>query len=111
MYALRPRIPHCVPICTLLLAILPCIVVTVSFALDLIIIVIVRARVQAASNGGLTVYWGNAVWMTIGALVAMWLGIVGLSAIACGCFGTGGMRRSELSVPIRLASICLLDVL
>ncbi|KAF9506412.1 hypothetical protein BS47DRAFT_1352758 [Hydnum rufescens UP504] len=96
-HAFRPRIPHFIPICTLLLAILPCVIVTTSFALDIIIIVIVRAEVEAASNRGLTVYWGSAAWMTVVALVAMWLSIVGLSAIACGCFGMNRLNKNGIS--------------
>lgn len=88
-YALRPTIPHAVPICSLLIAIIPAILTTIVFVIDIVVVIIARLKIQQATNGGLTVRWGNAVWMTAGAIAAMWISVIGLSAVACGCFGLG----------------------
>lgn len=87
--ALRPMIPHAIPICTLLISIIPAVATTVVFVIDIVLVVVARAKVEEATNNGLTVNWGNAVWMTAGSIVAMWLSVIGLSAVACGCFGYG----------------------
>ncbi|RDB21279.1 hypothetical protein Hypma_011514 [Hypsizygus marmoreus] len=58
---------------------------TVVFLIDLIFVALVRHKVRDVSNGGVDLVWGNAVWMTLGATVALWLAMV--SSCAGVCFG------------------------
>ncbi|KAF8078042.1 pali-domain-containing protein [Lyophyllum atratum] len=48
---------------------------------------VVRHRVRDASDGDLQLNWGNAVWMTLGATIALWLAMVGACAGVCACGG------------------------
>ncbi|TFK42679.1 actin cortical patch SUR7/pH-response regulator pali [Crucibulum laeve] len=65
---------------------------TVVFLIDVIFVAVVRHRVRDASDGNLTLTWGNAVWMTLGATVALWLAMVGACAGVCAC---GGRNRRK----------------
>lgn len=57
-----------------------------------ILIPIARTKVEEATKGSLTVSFGNAAWMTLAAAVVLWFGVIGASAIACGCCGCGKRR-------------------
>lgn len=61
-------------------------------ALLVILIPIARAKVEDATKGSLTVSFGNAAWMTLAAAIVLWFGVIGASAIACGCCGCGKRR-------------------
>ncbi|KDQ60710.1 hypothetical protein JAAARDRAFT_31686 [Jaapia argillacea MUCL 33604] len=71
-------------ILTLLLGILAAFVTTVIFLVDVIGIAIVRSKVHSATSGELTLSWGNAVWMVLGATIALWLSLLGACAGICG---------------------------
>ncbi len=83
----HPTIPGFVTICSLLLCILPTLVTTVIFVVDIVLVLVARSRINALTGGTLTVSWGPAVWMTCGATICLWVGMIGLSAFACGCCG------------------------
>jgi len=93
----RDTMPGFVAICTLLLSILPAIITTVIFVIDIVLVIIAQSRIDAATGGTLVVSWGPAVWMTCAAMICLWLGIIGLSAYACGCCGLSD-RRVELKL-------------
>ena len=63
-----------------------------SEMLLVILIPIARAKVEDATKGSLTVSFGNAAWMTLAAAIVLWFGVIGASAIACGCCGCGKRR-------------------
>ncbi|KAH9484232.1 hypothetical protein JR316_0003712 [Psilocybe cubensis] len=62
---------------------------TVVFLIDVIVVAVVRARVRNATDDHLDLVWGNAVWMTLGAAVALWL------ALAGACYGMVAARRTN----------------
>ena len=45
----------------------------------IILVAIVRSHVKSDTDGMVTLNWGNAVWMTLGATILLWLGL--LSAV------------------------------
>ncbi|CAA7271790.1 unnamed protein product [Cyclocybe aegerita] len=68
---------------------LAAVLTSVVFLIDVIFVAVVRNRVRDASDDNLDVVWGNAVWMTLGATVALWLSLIG----ACAGILTCGRRR------------------
>lgn len=105
-FTLRPSTVHAVPIVTLLLNIVPTLLTTLVWVIDLVLVLIARSRVAAATNNALVVNWGNGTWLTFAAMVALWAGIVGLSIVSCYCCGWGSraFRRAlirELDVEKR----------
>ncbi|KAF8163212.1 actin cortical patch SUR7/pH-response regulator pali [Crassisporium funariophilum] len=71
---------------------LAAILTTAVFLIDVIAVAIVRKRVRDASDGDLDLVWGNGVWMTLGAAVALWLAMLGACCGICGC---GGRRHRK----------------
>ncbi|KAJ6455677.1 pali-domain-containing protein [Mycena sanguinolenta] len=63
---------------------------TVVFLIDCIVVAVVRKSVHKASDGTLTLAWGNAVWMTLVAAILLWVANVGSCAGVCG----GNRRRT-----------------
>ncbi|KAF9483887.1 pali-domain-containing protein [Pholiota conissans] len=75
---------------------------TVVFLIDVIFVAVVRHRVSDATDGKITLVWGNAVWMVLGAAIALWLSTLG----ACtGVFACGKNRY----VSRALSFHCVLD--
>ena len=91
----RPTLPIYVQVCTLLLSILPGLVTTIVFVIDIVLVIVAQQRLDKATGGTLILHYGPAVWMTAAAMGCLWLGIIGLSAHACGCCGLSD-RRVEL---------------
>lgn len=77
---------------SLISVILAAVSTTIVFVIDVILIPIARTKVEEATKGSLTVSFGNAAWMTLAAAVVLWFGVIGASAIACGCCGCGKRR-------------------
>ncbi|KAF4615461.1 hypothetical protein D9613_002969 [Agrocybe pediades] len=71
------------------LAILTSILTTIVFLIDVIVVAVVRGRVHKASDS-LDLTWGNAVWMTLGAAIALWISTIGAM---CGVFGLRSTRK------------------
>ncbi|KAK0197209.1 pali-domain-containing protein [Armillaria mellea] len=46
---------------------------------------LIRHRVNDETDGQLQLTWGNAVWMVLGATVALWFGIIGSCCGICAC--------------------------
>jgi len=65
---------------------------TIVFLIDVILVAIVRSHVNGAVHGDLSFNWGNAVWMALGATIALWIALVGACA---GLFGCGVGRRRK----------------
>ncbi|KAF9532270.1 actin cortical patch SUR7/pH-response regulator pali [Crepidotus variabilis] len=76
--------------CTLGVGLVATILTTIIFLIDVILVAVVRKRVKNVSDGALSLNWGNAVWLTLGATVALWLAMLGS---CCGIFSRG--RRSK----------------
>jgi len=66
------------------LGLLAALATTAAFLINIIGVVIIRNRINdSADNVGLD--WGNAVWMTLGAAVALWIGVFGaMWGVCCG---------------------------
>jgi len=70
---------------TLATAGLAALITTIIFLIDVILVAVVRKRVNDHSNGDVTLNWGNAVWMTLGATVALWGSLAGACCGICAC--------------------------
>jgi len=94
-----PQLPPFVRVATLLIALMQALVTTVVFAIDIVLVVVARQKVDSVIHGTLGVFWGDAVWMTGLAMACLWMGVLGLSAFTCGCCGLerkwDGVRASE----------------
>ncbi|KAF5365598.1 hypothetical protein D9758_003236 [Tetrapyrgos nigripes] len=69
---------------TLGIGILAALFTTIVFLIDVILVAVVRNHVNDRTDGDLTLDWGNAVWMSLGATIALWLGLTGTCAGICG---------------------------
>jgi len=78
-------------IVTLPLTILASLVTTVIFAVDVAFIVIARNQLTSDTSGAVSLGFGNAVWMVLGAMIALWLGIIAVSLGVC----CNGSRRTK----------------
>jgi hypothetical protein len=87
-----------VSICGLVTSIIASLLVTILFAFDLAVALVVRSKVNEFTDGGFVVTPGNAVWMTLVAAILSWAGVVLLSARVCFCCG---IRRSDV-IPVQL---------
>jgi len=78
----KNRIPTFV---ALVVGIIAASMTTLAFLMDIILVAIVRQRVHNDTNGVLTLNWGNAVWMSLGATLAVWGAMVGAGIAICRC--------------------------
>ncbi|THG94594.1 hypothetical protein EW026_g6910 [Hermanssonia centrifuga] len=62
---------------TLGLGLLSALLTTVIFLIDVILVAIVKTRIKNDTDGDVTGTWGNAVWMILGAAVALWGALIG----------------------------------
>jgi hypothetical protein len=76
-------------LCTAGVAFLALLVTLIVFILDIVLVVVVRAKVLD-QGAQLKFSWGNAVWMVLGALIALILANLG----ACIGICTGNHRRT-----------------
>ncbi|KZP24754.1 pali-domain-containing protein [Athelia psychrophila] len=70
--------------------ILAALITTIAFFIDVGLVASVRHKVRNDTNGDVTLNWGNAVWMILGAAVGIWAAVVGACASLC-----GGSRRRK----------------
>ncbi|EIW60019.1 pali-domain-containing protein [Trametes versicolor FP-101664 SS1] len=77
---------------TLVIALLAAVITTVIFLLDVIFVAVVRNKINDESDGVLQLNWGNAVWMALGATIALWASVVSDCAGLCG-FGRRYSRK------------------
>jgi len=49
---------------------------TLVFFIDIVLVAVVRNKINNASDGVLTLTWGNAVWMSLAATIALWSAIL-----------------------------------
>ncbi|KAG9006154.1 hypothetical protein FRB93_008946 [Tulasnella sp. JGI-2019a] len=84
-----------VTIVSLLLSIIAAFIETIDFVLVIVLVKVAQSRVSAATENQFTLQWGPAVWMSLAATVCLWFGVIGLSALVCGCCGVRS-RRAEL---------------
>ncbi|KAK7693627.1 hypothetical protein QCA50_003196 [Cerrena zonata] len=66
---------------------------TIVFLIDVIFVAIVRHKVNDASDGALNFNWGNAVWMALGATIALWAALVG-AGVATFHYGRRTMTKN-----------------
>jgi xanthine/uracil permease len=74
----------------LVLGIITAILTTIVFIIDVSLVAVVRSHVHKDTEGALTLNWGNAVWMTLAAVLLLWFANVGSCAGVCG----GNRRRT-----------------
>jgi len=79
---------------TLGVGILTAVLATIVFLIDVILVALVRHRVHNETNGDLVLNWGNAVWMTLGATIALWAATFGACAGVCACGSRYSNRKN-----------------
>ncbi|TFK54993.1 pali-domain-containing protein [Heliocybe sulcata] len=89
---LRPGTARGASILTLIFGILATLVTTAAFLIDVIMVAVVRTKVHNETDGDIWLTFGNAIWMTLGATIALWLSLAGACAGVCG-FGGGRYGR------------------
>ncbi|EMD38430.1 hypothetical protein CERSUDRAFT_113587 [Gelatoporia subvermispora B] len=70
---------------TLVSSLVAAVLTTVICLVDVIFVATVRHHIDSESNGAIDLTWGNAVWMTLGATIALWIAVVGACAAICMC--------------------------
>lgn len=88
----KPVEPGFIAITSLLISLVPAIVTTIDFVVLFVVVLVAQSRLSDATTGQFILHWGPGVWMTLAAMVCMWLGVIGLSAAACGCCGMHDKR-------------------
>jgi len=82
--------------CIILLGLFTALLSTIVFLVDVILVAIVRSNIKKDTDNIVTVGWGNAVWMTLGATIALWL------ALVSACLNVfRGNRKQRYSEPAR----------
>lgn len=67
------------------IGILAALLTTVAFLINVIVVAIVRHKLQNTLGDSVTLSFGNAVWMTLGASVALWIANFGaIWGVICG---------------------------
>ncbi|KAJ3994066.1 pali-domain-containing protein, partial [Lentinula boryana] len=79
---------------TLGVGILATLLTTIIFLIDVIVVAVIRNGVKDDTNGVVTLNWGNAVWMALGATLALWLAMLGTCGGVCAC-GARYRRNTE----------------
>jgi len=69
-------------------------ITTIIFIIDVAFVAIAKSRVHKDTDGIVTLTWGNAVWMILGAMLAVWIGTAGACFGVCSC-SPGRRSRSE----------------
>jgi len=64
-------------------SILAALITTIVFFIDVGLVASVRHKVKNDTDGDVTLNWGNAVWMILGAAIAIWAAVVGACAGLC----------------------------
>ncbi|KAF8894553.1 actin cortical patch SUR7/pH-response regulator pali [Infundibulicybe gibba] len=67
-------------IVTLSFGLLTTLLTTIVFLIDVILVAVVRGRVRDITDGTIDLNWGNAVWMALGAALALWFSMFGACA-------------------------------
>ncbi|KAH7923506.1 pali-domain-containing protein [Leucogyrophana mollusca] len=65
-----------ISICALATTLLSAFLTILVFLIDAILVDVVRNKVYSDSDGALTLTWGNAVWMALGATIAVWIALM-----------------------------------
>ncbi|KAI0673087.1 pali-domain-containing protein [Trametes maxima] len=101
LFITRRRSPHTISrpaaLTTLGLGLLAAVVTTIIFLVDVIFVAVIRHRINDESHGVLQLSWGNAVWLALGATIALWGAVVSNCAGICG-FGRRRFARSVTSI-------------
>ncbi|KAF7793046.1 hypothetical protein EIP86_004151 [Pleurotus ostreatoroseus] len=80
---------------TLALTLLAALLTTVVFLFDVIFVAVAKHRIADDSGGAVSGTWGNAVWMVLGAAIALWLALT--SALIVLIRGRGRSRETRKS--------------
>ncbi|KZO97917.1 pali-domain-containing protein [Calocera viscosa TUFC12733] len=69
---------------------------TIAFVVDVVFVAVARSKVWNASSGTVSIGFGNAVWMVLGAMIAAWLALGGTCAgVCCGEHGWRARRAAR----------------
>ncbi|EIN07458.1 hypothetical protein PUNSTDRAFT_136138 [Punctularia strigosozonata HHB-11173 SS5] len=88
----RGRLVRFLPIASFVATLGATLLTTVVFAIDIYFVASTRHRTHSDTYGILTENWGNAVWMVVGATIALWIATLG------SCAGIFTARRQRKAV-------------
>jgi len=89
-YSNSPRVAS---LFTLVVGTLAGLITTIILLIDIGLVASVRSKVKKDTSGDLQLNWGNAVWMVLGAALAIWASLIG--ACASVCSGRRNIRKPE----------------
>lgn len=98
----RAGISRGAALATLIATLLAALLATAVFLLDVVLVAVVRSHVRDQTDGAVSLTWGNAVWMALGATVALWLALLGA---ACGLFQVRRARCVDPLLPLLRAPV------
>lgn len=78
LFTLSPRSSNMSFLLTFWIGLLAAGLTTLIFLIDAILVAVIRKAVRDVSHGDIDLSFGNAIWMSLGAAIALWLS-VGLS--------------------------------
>ncbi|KAF5391373.1 hypothetical protein D9757_002008 [Collybiopsis confluens] len=78
---------------TLIIGTLAALLTTIVFLIDVILVAVIRDHVKEDTDGDVSLNWGNAVWIALGATIALWLAMVATCGRLCAC---GSQKRFVL---------------
>jgi len=78
---------------TLLLAGIAALIGTIVFFIDIAVVALSEKHLKNATDNILDITWGNAVWMSLGAIIGLWAACVGSSFAICACGGRFTRRK------------------
>jgi len=76
---LRPTTSRLPALITLILGAVAAFITSLTFIFDIILVAKTRHKVHSDTDGILTLSWGNAVWMALGATLALWIVVIALA--------------------------------
>jgi len=78
---------------TLFIAGLATLTGTIVFIIDIAVVAVSQKDLKKATDDILDITWGNAVWMSLGALIGLWVACLGACCGICACGGRFTRRR------------------
>jgi hypothetical protein len=66
-------------------ALLAALLATATFFANIAVVAILRNRLRDSGIDDIRADWGNGVWMTLGAAIALWIAVVGALCGICSC--------------------------
>jgi hypothetical protein len=78
---------HAIAIVVLVFTIVTTLLATVSFTIDLGLVIAAKSQLKTLQSVHFKIVFGNGIWLILTGVVLSWLAVIALSARACYCLG------------------------